>query len=284
MSSSGALEQRQRVGRLDQVRPGARRAHAGGQDRRQVERAQRQPQRGGGRAGARALEADLAEVQVAGGEVGVRRVVLVQPADAGVAEQHRAAAVGLQAVLVRVDDDAVGAARSPGTTSDTSPSRASSVKNPPYAASTCTRTPKRSRSATARAMSSTVPGPGRPGGHDDHPDVAGRAQLLDDVQVDPAVRVRRHRERLDARAPRTCARACSARSRRGRRPCPDAARARPTAPRGSRSCPMTSGGRASRPGSPNISASHAITSSSIALVAGPPSSAWLFALTCIAAV
>ena len=33
-----------------------------------------------------------------------------------------------------------------------------------------------------------------------------------------------------------------------------------------------------------MSASHAITSTSIALVSGPPSSAWLFVLTCIAAV
>ena len=76
----------------------------------EVERAQREPQRGRGRAGARALQADLAEVQLAAREVGVRANRACRTGRRRVAEQHRAAAVGLQAVLVRVDDDAVGSA------------------------------------------------------------------------------------------------------------------------------------------------------------------------------
>jgi hypothetical protein len=56
---------------------------------------------------ARALERDLAEVQVARREVGVRRVVPVEPADDGITEQHAAAAVGLEAVLVRIDHDGI---------------------------------------------------------------------------------------------------------------------------------------------------------------------------------
>ena len=54
------------------------------------------------------LQADLAKVQLLGSEVGVRRVVLVEAAHAGVAKEHAAAAVGLQPVLVRIDDDRVG--------------------------------------------------------------------------------------------------------------------------------------------------------------------------------
>ena len=66
------------------------------------------PERDGGGAGAGALEADLAEVELLGGEVGVRGVVLVEAAHGGVAEEDAAAAVGLEAVLVGVDDDGVG--------------------------------------------------------------------------------------------------------------------------------------------------------------------------------
>ena len=67
----------------------------------------RRPERDRRGAGPRALEADLAEVQVAGTEIGIGRVVSVVPADGGIAEDHTAAAVGLQAVLVRVDDDRI---------------------------------------------------------------------------------------------------------------------------------------------------------------------------------
>src|SRR4051812_39262381 len=70
---------------------------------RERQRPQGRPERRRRRAGARALQADLAEVQIAGGEVRVRRVVGVEPADARVREEDTPAAVGLQAVLVRVD-------------------------------------------------------------------------------------------------------------------------------------------------------------------------------------
>src|ERR1700733_13020500 len=42
------------------------------------------------------------------GEIGVGRVVFVEMADGGGAEEDAAAAVGLEAVLVRVDDVGVG--------------------------------------------------------------------------------------------------------------------------------------------------------------------------------
>src|SRR5690606_41554092 len=56
----------------------------------------------------RALQADLAEVEAVRGEVGVGRVVAVEPADGGVAEEDAAAAVGLEPMLVGVHDDRVG--------------------------------------------------------------------------------------------------------------------------------------------------------------------------------
>ena len=64
----------------------------------------RRPERDSGGAGPGALEADLAEVQVLRAEVGVRRFVPVMYADRRIPEQHTAAAVWLQSVLVRVDD------------------------------------------------------------------------------------------------------------------------------------------------------------------------------------
>ena len=68
----------------------------------------RGPESDGGGSGAGTLERDLAEVKIFGGEVGVRGVVFVEAADGGIAEEDAAAAVGLKAVLVRVDDDGVG--------------------------------------------------------------------------------------------------------------------------------------------------------------------------------
>ena len=67
----------------------------------------RRPERDRRGAGPRAFEADLAEVQLLRTEIGVRRVVPVVDADRGIAKQHAAAAVGLQAVLVRIDDDRI---------------------------------------------------------------------------------------------------------------------------------------------------------------------------------
>ena len=66
------------------------------------------PEGDGGGSGAGALEGDLAEVEFFGGEVGEGRVVFVEAADGGIAEEDGAAAVGLEAMLVRVDDDGVG--------------------------------------------------------------------------------------------------------------------------------------------------------------------------------
>src|SRR5439155_17379462 len=63
--------------------------------------------RGRGGPGPAALQRDLAEVQFVRGEVRVRRVVPVEAAHRGVAEEYRPAAVRLQPVLVRVDHDRV---------------------------------------------------------------------------------------------------------------------------------------------------------------------------------
>jgi hypothetical protein len=46
-------------------------------------------------------------MQLVGAEIGKWRVVLVEAAVGRVAEQHAAAAVGLQTVLVRIDDDGI---------------------------------------------------------------------------------------------------------------------------------------------------------------------------------
>ena len=67
----------------------------------------RGPQRDGGCARAGALQADLAQVQLVRAEIGVGRVMLVEAANSGVTEQDAAAAVGLQAMFVGVDDDGV---------------------------------------------------------------------------------------------------------------------------------------------------------------------------------
>src|SRR5579863_6817205 len=68
----------------------------------------RGPECDGGGSGTRTFERDLAEVQVFGSEVRKRRVVFVVAPDAGIAEEDAAAAVGLEAVLVGVDDEGVG--------------------------------------------------------------------------------------------------------------------------------------------------------------------------------
>src|SRR5882757_6926612 len=64
-----------------------------------------QGRRGGPRAGA--LQAYLAQVQLRGTEIRVGRIVLVQSANSGIAKEHAAAPVGLQSVLVRIDDNRV---------------------------------------------------------------------------------------------------------------------------------------------------------------------------------
>ena len=68
----------------------------------------RRPQRDGGCARPGAFQADLAQVQIFRREIGVGRIVFVECADAGIAEQDAAAAVGLKTVLVRIDHDGIG--------------------------------------------------------------------------------------------------------------------------------------------------------------------------------
>jgi len=47
-------------------------------------------------------------MEFGGAEIGVGGVVFVEASDVGIAEEDAAAAVGLEAVFVRVDDDGVG--------------------------------------------------------------------------------------------------------------------------------------------------------------------------------
>ena len=68
----------------------------------------RGPEGDGRGSGTGTLEGDFAEVEVVRGEIGVGGVVFVETADGGVAEEDAAAAVGLEAVLVRIDDDGLG--------------------------------------------------------------------------------------------------------------------------------------------------------------------------------
>ena len=58
--------------------------------------------------GPRTLQTDLAKVQLLGREVGVGRVVLVEASHRRVAKENASAAVGLQAVLVRINHDRIG--------------------------------------------------------------------------------------------------------------------------------------------------------------------------------
>ena len=139
MSSSGSTCSARTSEVFSRSRPVERRAAPGREHRAQAlvalerQRLQGEPQPGGRRAGARALEADLAEVQLGLGEVREGRVVAIDALDRRVGEEDRAAAVGLKAVLVGVDDDRVAcaiAAYGAASTSGSSP-RASSVKKPP---------------------------------------------------------------------------------------------------------------------------------------------------------
>jgi hypothetical protein len=67
------------------------------------------PESNGRGSGAGALEGDLAEVKVFRGKVGVGRVVFIEAADGGIAKENGSTAVGLEAVLVGIDDDGVSA-------------------------------------------------------------------------------------------------------------------------------------------------------------------------------
>ena len=62
--------------------------------------------------GTRTLEGDFSEVEIFGREVGVRGVVFVEATNCGVTEENTAAAIGLKAVFVGIDDDGVGVGNS----------------------------------------------------------------------------------------------------------------------------------------------------------------------------
>ena len=183
--------------------------------RSRAKHAQRRPQRGGGGTGPRALQADLAEVQVARREVRVRRVVAVQAADAGVAEQHGAAAVGLEAVLVRVDDDGVGAPH--GVERRAAHARLAAVREQREEAAV-RRVDVQARTVARAQLGDRVDRVDHAEArraerrHDRAHAALGQAGL-ERLELEPPVAVLRHAARGARRAPRTCARACSGRSR-----------------------------------------------------------------------
>jgi len=72
--------------------------------RHQRQQPLRGPQGNGRGSCARTLQADLAQVKILRGEVRVGRIVPVEPAYPGSHKQDAAAAVGLQPVLVGIDN------------------------------------------------------------------------------------------------------------------------------------------------------------------------------------
>jgi hypothetical protein len=66
------------------------------------------PERNGRGSGTGAFERNLTKVKVFRRKVGIGGVVFVEAADGGIAEENATAAIGLEAMLVRVDDDGVG--------------------------------------------------------------------------------------------------------------------------------------------------------------------------------
>ena len=60
-----------------------------------------------GRSGPGTLQTDLAKMELGRAEIGVRRVVFIEAPDRRIMEEHAAAAIGLQAMLMRVDHERV---------------------------------------------------------------------------------------------------------------------------------------------------------------------------------
>ena len=160
-------------------------------------------------------------------------------------------------------------------------SSAISRKKPPYAASTWTRTPWRRASGTISCDRVDRSQSGAAGGGDDGADPALAEQVVERVEIHRPVGDGRDGDRLDAEQVRHpgvgVVRVGAVGDRLARVGLPgDEQR-------------LEVGDRAAagevpevRRRTPNIAASWATTSFSIAAVAGPPSSAWLLGLTSIA--
>ena len=247
------------------------------------QQALRRPERDGRRSGARAFEADLAQVQLVGAEVGVGGVVLVEPADRGIAEEDAAATVGLQAVLVRVDDDRVRLAEAvvsaaglgPEVVGETEVAAIGRVRVEAEAVAFAQREDLRAADPRSRWRSSRS---------SRRRCRRRRARADSRARGGPcAPACRRRSARRGVREPNRSARACSApaTTRRPRRR--DGAFPRPRGLRGWPSCRRRRGGRAKPIRSqPNMAASSATASFSIRELSRPPSRAWLFGLSHIA--
>ena len=66
------------------------------------------PQGYGGSAGARTLQADLAQMQIMRSEIGVGRIMFIKAAYSRITKKDAAAAIRLQPMLVRINHDGVG--------------------------------------------------------------------------------------------------------------------------------------------------------------------------------
>src|SRR5262249_31754101 len=108
-------QQTQFFARMNELSPsqrgGSGSSHHRSESPKRLEREtlQRGPERGGGSACARTLEADLTEMQVGRGEIGVRRIMDVETTNRCVPKEHGTATVRLKPVFVRINHDAVTA-------------------------------------------------------------------------------------------------------------------------------------------------------------------------------
>ena len=249
MSSSGSNgDQEARVRRELRVEREGRLARRGQPPRElaallERQQAHRRPERHGARARPRALEADLAQVQVGRAEVRVRRVVLVEPPDRRVAEEDAAAAVGLQAVLVRIDHDRVGLADAV----EGAPRRRAEVVREAVVAAVrrVGVQPEAAPLPQRQDLGQRIHRSRRRRAHrrDDRADAALVEPPRERVRVEASARIAR--DLLERRDParRRRGRACSAPATKRGPPGPGGAARRPTAPRGWPSCRRRRGGR-----------------------------------------
>ena len=217
------------------------------------------------------------------GEVGVRRVVGVEAPDRGVGEQDAAAAVGLQAVLVRVDHDRVGAShRRRRARRDARIAAVGEQREEPAVGGVDVQarsvlraqagdrpTSSRAPSEVVPSVATTVPTP-RPEARRQRAEVHAPAR----AGGDRLVRDSEHAAHAGVRV--------VGGGRGDDRAARGAARAPPTAPRGWRSCPRRSGAPGAARRRPACPPAARPPRAPCAAVAGPPSSAWLLGLSSIA--
>ena len=89
------------------------------------------PQGYGRSAGARTLQADLAQMQIFRSEIGIGRIVFIEAAYRWIAKKYAAAAIRLKPMLVRIDHDGIGLRHASESTRCLLAERGDSSKYPP---------------------------------------------------------------------------------------------------------------------------------------------------------